>query len=107
MRADEKRRSPLGAECREQVHELHFPARRVVGETLSFHFPSSALELLDQIRSGLFDRFGAGRPWTEIDHRLDMGERFVAGKIFPDFSLIAAWRLGVPAVATGENREGK
>src|SRR3979411_2511066 len=107
MRAGEKRRSALGAERREQVHELHFASRRFLGETLPLHFPSGALELLDQIRPGLFDRFAAGRPWAEIDHRLDMGERFVAGKIFPDFSLIAALCLGIPAITTGENGERK
>src|SRR2546423_4454019 len=37
------------------------------------------------MRPRLFNRLCPWRAWTEIDHCLNVGQRLIAGKIFPDF----------------------
>ena len=64
-------------------------------------FPAGRFELLHQIISRFFDGVGAGRARPDIDHGLNMSERFLAGKIFPDFFLTAALRFSVPVIAGG------
>ena len=81
----ERRRAFFAAEGGDQIHELHFPSRRVIAEALSFHFPAGKLELLCQVSSRFFDRLTPGRARAEIDHGLHVSERFFAGKFFPDF----------------------
>src|SRR5205085_11591637 len=87
------------AKSRDQICELHFPPRRILGEILPLYFPAGTLELPDQVDPRLLDRFTARRTRAEVDHRLDVGKRLFARKILPDFSLLGARRLRVCAIA--------
>ena len=106
VRTDEKRRLAFfRRKGGDKIYKLDFAARCFVGKNLAFHFPSGRFELGRQKLSRLLNCFCSRRPRTEVHYRLDVSERFLAGKIFPDFFLRASLRLGVGAVACGEKTE--
>jgi hypothetical protein len=86
VRAKKKLRCLLffaGPKARNQIHKCHFPARSLVGKFRARYGPTGGFQLFDDIKARFFQRFRAGGARAEINQMLDVGKRFLAGKIFP------------------------
>src|SRR5207248_2851226 len=97
--------APFRRKDGDKIYKLDFAARRFIGKNLALHFPSGRFELRRQKFSRLLDRFRSGWSRTEVHHRLDMGQRSVAGKISPDFSPRVDLQLGLRAIAGAKKIE--
>jgi hypothetical protein len=93
-----------GKRC-DEIYELDFPTRGRVRKSLSRYLPAEHLQLFGEIHPAFFDRLGAGRTWTQIDHRLNVRERFFAGEFLPDFRLSVAGRRRLRPIARSQKTE--
>src|SRR4030095_16484320 len=90
MRANKKQLLALrlGKAARDEVKEADGAARGLGGEGLIYYLPAGRLQLVVKIVTRFLDRGRSRRGRSEIDQRLDVGERFFAGKLFPRFAVI-------------------
>src|SRR5204862_4444081 len=68
-----------------QIYKCHFPTRILVGKFRALYSPTGRLQLLDDIKSRFLQGFRAGGSRAESNQMLDVGKRFLAGKIFPEW----------------------
>jgi len=89
MRAQQKqwRCVSLAGELGNQICEPDLTPRGIVTEGLSHYLPTGAAELVLDVMPGFFNGFRSSRAWSEIDQSLNVGERFLTRKFFPDFCL--------------------
>ena len=106
MRAQQKRgggRIRIARKSSNQIREVNFASRRIIGECLTCYMPAGMPKLLLDVIPGFFNRVRAGRVWPQIDESLNMSQSFLAREFFPDLRL---HRTGVfPARETEDEQE--